>query len=194
MASREKLRYDAARLRRKGASNRAIGRALGIDRRTAAALLEELDHERDCGPVTKTRAPRLSKLDAYRSVIDDLLARYPDIHVTRVLEELRARGFDGGYTIVRTYVRDARPSPKRERFKEVETAPGRQAQRIFRPTSSTTARRFTHSVSCCPTAALRSSTSVPTNASRRSSGEWSRHSSRLAVCPPRSSSIRCPGS
>lgn len=134
--SREQLRYDVARLHRRGASHRAIARALHIDRRTVAKLLEELAEQRrgDAEPRTSVRAPRPSKLDRFADIIDALVTAHPDIRATRVHEELRARGFDGGYTIVREYLRDlpSRTKPAR-RAQRVETAPGHQAQADFSP-------------------------------------------------------------
>ena len=43
---------------------------------------------------------RGSKLDAYEPAIADLLARYPDITVQRIHEELRRLGYTGGYTVL----------------------------------------------------------------------------------------------
>lgn len=136
MSSRELLRYEVARLHRRGLSMRAIGRVLGIDRRTVRRLLEELeadrDRELDAG-AERRYVSRPSKLDRYRNQVAELLRRHPDITARRVHEELEAIGFDGGYTIVRDYVRSIRPKPPPARAKRVETAPGHQAQADFSP-------------------------------------------------------------
>jgi hypothetical protein len=71
---------------------------------------------------------RSSKLDAFATPIQQLLARYPDITVTRVLEELRKEGYDGGYTILRQQVKTLRRQPKKPLVVRFETAPGLQAQ------------------------------------------------------------------
>ncbi len=39
-------------------------------------------------------------LDPYRTVVDKLLKSFPDITAQRVFEELRGKGFTGGYTAV----------------------------------------------------------------------------------------------
>ena len=61
---------------------------------------------------TPKRAPRASKLDAFKPRVAELIARFPDITAQRVFEILRSEGFDGGYTAVKKHMRTARPAPK----------------------------------------------------------------------------------
>jgi transposase len=136
---RERLRYEAVRRSRRGDSLRGIGRALGIDWRTVKKLLAEAEARREEGhdrleeSVGKPATPRPSKLDRHRERIAELLTEYPDIRATRVFEELQTDGFEGGYTIVREYLRQVRPKPPTKRFRRVETAPGEQAQADWSP-------------------------------------------------------------
>jgi transposase len=71
---------------------------------------------------------RGSILDQHLPLVQDLLARWPAITALRIHEELRGRGFRGGYTIVKELVRRLRPEPRRQPVLRFETGPGLQAQ------------------------------------------------------------------
>ena len=113
--TREELAHQAVTLHRQGLTRRAISRALSISRNTVHRLL--VAHERarrepqTALPSPVARAPRAQKIDEHRGTVAELLARYPQITAQRVFEELRARGFAGGYTAVKRSVRAARPRP-----------------------------------------------------------------------------------
>jgi transposase len=140
MNPRTRLRYEVWRRQQRGQSLRSIARTLGIARKTVRRLLREVAKRRARGDdalerqLPAARTPRVSKLDRYQSFIASQLRRYPDIRATRLLEKLRAEGFDGGYTIVRERLNELRPKPERdEPFQLVITRPGRQAQVDFSP-------------------------------------------------------------
>ena len=85
-----------------------------------------------CAP--KARSPRPSMLDAHVDFIAEQLRRYPDIHATRLHEELaEQRGFTGGYTIVRQYLKRVRPKPPRKPMEIVRTGQGKQGQADWSP-------------------------------------------------------------
>ena len=113
-----------------GASIRALARDLKIARKTVRRVIEEVEAERAQGRDELPDKPRRrpSKVDAWQKAIQELLDRYPDITATRVHEELVARGFSGGYTIVRQKVGELRPSPTRQPVIRFKTGPGAQAQ------------------------------------------------------------------
>src|SRR5690349_12872358 len=110
-----------------GASVRRIALSLGVTRRTVHRALGQIEQAR--GGVPPERAPRpaparASKLDTYEPAIRDLLERYPDISVRRILEELRPLGYTGGYTILSERVLHLRPSPAVAPVQRFETGPG----------------------------------------------------------------------
>jgi transposase len=111
-----------------GASMRRIARSLGVSRRTVAKALQQIEQARGDGVTLRPKPQRGSLLDAYEPMIVDLLARYPDITVQRICEELRSRGYTGGYTILSRRVRRLRPRPATVPVRRFETAPGEQAQ------------------------------------------------------------------
>jgi transposase len=110
---------------------RRIAQRLRISRRTVRKALEQLDAARAAGSpqeLPRPGAPRGSQLDAHEAAIAELLARHPDITVQRIYEELRRRGYTGGYTILSERVRRLRPRPVVVPVRRFETAPGLQAQ------------------------------------------------------------------
>ncbi len=114
---------DIRALHRQGLTYTEIGRIVGRDWRTVKRYLSE-------GVQPQYRRKRVpSKLDPFKAVIDQWLAREPRLTATRIHQDLvRDYGFQGSYPIVSRYVERARPKPPeplRERF---ETAPGHQAQ------------------------------------------------------------------
>jgi transposase len=127
-------RLEIVRRFHAGASFRAIARALGIDRKTVASVIHAYQHHRETpsSALPRVRARR-SLLDAYDAVVAALLDRYPDITAVRLQEELRAKGFTGGYTIVKDRLRRLRPHPTRAPVVRFETGPGVQAQMDYSP-------------------------------------------------------------
>ena len=107
-------------------SVREASRVFGVHRDTVNKML--------ANPVPpgyrRKRPPRRPKLEPYTGVIDriledDLSAPKKQRHtVRRIFERLRAEyGFDGGYTIVKDYVRERRRHT-REMFVPLEHPPG----------------------------------------------------------------------
>lgn len=113
--TREELAHQAVTLAKQGETRRAIARALGVSRNTVRALLDAHEQGRDTEHVAITspsRAPRPTKIDAYKPRVAELMARFPNITAQRVFEILKDEGFDGGRTRVKLHVRAMRPPPK----------------------------------------------------------------------------------
>jgi transposase len=125
----EAMRHEVVQRHQAGAPVRAIARELGISRGAVARALARVQAQRAGGaaPLAGPR-PRRSIVDPFEPVLKELLAQYPDLTVERALQELRQRGFSGGYTVVRQRVRRLRPRPTPAPVPRFETGPGEQAQ------------------------------------------------------------------
>jgi len=97
-----------------------IADLLALDARTVAYWLDQ-EHYRPRKPTA-----RPSKLDPYKADIVRMLDRYP-YSAQQVWQRLREQGFEGGYTIVKAYVRRIRPRQK-PAFLKLAFAPGECAQ------------------------------------------------------------------
>ena len=96
-----------------------IAKALALDPRTVSYWLAQ-EHFRP-----RTPRQRPSKLDPFKAQIVRLLERYP-YSAAQVFQRLREQGFDGGYSIVKAYVRlRLRRQPA---FLTLAFAPGECAQ------------------------------------------------------------------
>jgi transposase len=117
-----------------GGRKSALARQLGVSRDTIHRWIRtgDLDRELDDLPVQYgPRPPVPTKLDAYTPIIDTRLAAYPELSAVRLLDEIRAAGYAGGYSQLKAYVRRVRPVPIPEPVIRFETPAGRQAQVDF---------------------------------------------------------------
>jgi transposase len=118
-----------------GQSQRGISRDLSVSRWRVLQTIRRHQTSRAEPSISSTNsalpAPRQrrgSKLDAFESITDQLLKRYPHMTATRVFEELKKQGYQGGYTVVRERVKQLRSRPNKPLVVRFETAPGVQAQ------------------------------------------------------------------
>lgn len=123
--------HDAVVLQRDGLAIRAIARVLKVSRNTVRRLLKGHRVQRDEGvpalPV-KVPVPRPGKLDVHIDTIRELLRRYPDITAQRVFEELRTKGYVGGYSSVSERLRAMRPAPVHISLPTPSYAPGEMGE------------------------------------------------------------------
>jgi transposase len=115
-----------------GQSMRGIAKDLQISPQTVSRVLRQHAADRRTGPLSADSLmppdSRTSKLDAHDAKIRNLLERYPKITAKRIMEEIQADGYSGGYSILSERIARLRPrngKPFTERF---ETGPGMQAQ------------------------------------------------------------------
>jgi len=109
-------------LRGAGRSIRGIAERLGLARNTVRKYLREPGV-----PVAKPRPPRRSKLDPYRPFLEERVGAGV-LNTAVLLRELRAQGYPGGVTILKSYVAPFRRPRQASVTVRFETAPGEQAQ------------------------------------------------------------------
>lgn len=108
--------------RKKGLSYTEIARKHHIDPRTAKKYAES-----DSKPVYTLKAPKPSKLDPYKHLIDMWLEEAP-YSAVRIHEKLMEQGCDCKYTIVRQYVATRKADLNEKATVRFETMPGLQGQ------------------------------------------------------------------
>ncbi len=118
-----------------GLSKSAIAERLGIDRRTihrwiAAGQLAP-DAETGLLPEAMRRQSRPAKLAPFEPILRTRLDAYPELSSVRLFEEIRAAGYEGGYTQIKEFVRRIRPQPAPDPVVRFETEPGEQGQVDF---------------------------------------------------------------
>lgn len=97
---------------------RKIARQLHIGRRTIAKYLK-------APAPARTRRDRASKLDPFKPAITDLLRQDPTANAPVIAQRLRPLGYDGGFTIIKDYLRAVRQdSATRRAYVRMEPAAG----------------------------------------------------------------------
>lgn len=104
----------------KGLTCPQIARELGIDTRTVDKWINQK------GYCPRKLSRYSSKLDPFKDYIIRLLSTHP-YSAIQIFQRLREENFDGGYTIVKEYVRKIRPR-RTEPFLKLSFAPGECAQ------------------------------------------------------------------
>ena len=108
-------------LKKRGVYNKDIAAELGVHPKTVCRALK-----REGAPGGK-RKKRGSKLDPYKSKIDQLLSENV-WNAMVILREIEADGYEGGITILRDYIRPKRALRPGRATVRFETRPGQQLQ------------------------------------------------------------------
>jgi len=110
-------------LKRQGLSIRAISRLTGYDRKTIRKYLIQPE----ATPVYGPRPAPPSKLEPFKPYLEERLGA--GVWNGQVLlRELRARGYPGGYTILKDWLHPQREAAQTVAVRRFETPPGKQAQ------------------------------------------------------------------
>ena len=93
-------------LHRQGLSLSAIARRTGMDRGTVAKYVK-------CGlepPRYGPRTPRPTVITPVEAYLRERIAAFPDLNGSRLLREIQERGYTGGYTALKDFLRTIRPA------------------------------------------------------------------------------------
>lgn len=110
-------------LHSQGLSARAIARKLDLSRNTVRKYLAD---SRQPHYTPRPGDPEL--LGPYRDHLRARLTEFPELSATRLLDEIRERGYRGGYSTVLRFLRPLRREKEVIAVYRFETAPGLQAQ------------------------------------------------------------------
>jgi transposase len=114
-------------LARQDLSVSAIVRRTGLDRKTIRKYIAK-----GLEPLAYTpRPPRQTLVGPYESYLRERLQAFPELSGRRLLRDIRALGYTGGYTVLKDFLRTVRPTPKVPFERRFETPPGKQAQMDF---------------------------------------------------------------
>ena len=102
-----------------------IAKELNMDRKTVKKYVKSRTV-----PKYGQRKKTGLKLDPYRDYIRDRINKY-NLSAVRILEEIRKKGYNGGYSTLKTYCATLRKDRAINAVIRYETEPGRQAQVDF---------------------------------------------------------------
>jgi len=115
--------YEITELKREGLSIKAIGELLGYDRKTVRKYLLSPESVPSYGPRERSR----SKLDPFKEYLAGRL-KAGVWNAQVLLRELKQRGYQGGYTILKDWLQPQRAEAQTVAVRRFETPPGKQAQ------------------------------------------------------------------
>jgi len=110
-------------------SIRQTAKKTGVSRN---AVRRELRRLANPVPNAPAAVRRPSKLDPYKAKIG-YLAKEKDLSAVRILEEIKVLGYQGGYSILKEYVRTIRPRPFRRPTPPIDHTPGHEGQMDWSP-------------------------------------------------------------
>jgi transposase len=111
-------------LHRQGLSLAAIARRTGMDRATVAKYVKRGLEPPCYGP----RHPRPTVITPVEAYLRERVAAFPELNGSRLLREIRERGYTGGYTALKDFLRTLRPRRRR-------SSAASRPRRVSRPRS-----------------------------------------------------------
>jgi transposase len=126
----EELRERLKKRRAEGIAIRELVREFGLSRNAVRRALRD----RASLGIPATVVRRASVLDPYRAKVKHLVLE-DGLSAVRVLEEIQGLGYEGGYSILKDFIRTVRPRSHKAPTVRMETAPGELAQMDWSPYS-----------------------------------------------------------
>ncbi|WP_184807926.1 IS21 family transposase [Nitrospirillum iridis] len=114
-------------LAREGLTVSAIARQTGLDRKTVRRYIAQGLEP----PRYTPRPPKPTVGGPYEAYLRQRVIAVPGLSARRLLREIQALGYPGGYTAVKDYLRTVRPAAAKGYEQRFETPPGHQAQVDF---------------------------------------------------------------
>lgn len=113
---------DIKQMHERGVYIRDIAEEKDVSTKTVSRAIK-----RGGAPTGKRPGAKTSKLDPFKPMIDKLLAQNV-WNAMVILEIIRERGYTGGETLIRNYIRPKRPLRQSRQTVRFETKPGQQLQ------------------------------------------------------------------
>lgn len=110
-------------MKERGMSISDIARELRMDRKTVRKYLTA-----PSAPVPSKRKQKASKLDPYKPYLDQRMLEDQVWNSVKLFEEIEVKGYDGGLTILKDYMKPYRAAAKKKYTMRYETRPGEQMQ------------------------------------------------------------------
>lgn len=125
----EERRANIREVFKETGSIRQTVKRTGISRNAIRRELKRLANPFPNAPASHHRP---SKLDPYKAKIS-YLVREKHLTAVRVLEEITELGYQGGYSILKDYIRIIRPTPFRRPTPPIDHPPGQEGQMDWSP-------------------------------------------------------------
>ncbi len=114
-------------LAREGLTVSAIARRTGLDRKTIRKYIAQGLEP----PAYTPRSPRPTLVGPFEANLRERLQAFPGLSARRLLRDIRERGYQGCYTMLKAFVRTVRPAPVPSFERRFETPPGKEGQVDF---------------------------------------------------------------
>jgi transposase len=122
----KKTRKKIREIFKQTGSLRTTAKLVGVSRNAVRRQI------RGPGSTVRASSPRPSKLDPYKAKIRYLVEE-KRLSGVRILEDIKALGYKGGYSILKEYIRTIRPQRQRGPTISIEHSPAHEAQMDWSP-------------------------------------------------------------